>query len=337
MPRRARIDAPGALHHVICRGIERSRTFTDDADRENFFNRLNTILSDTSTICYAWALLQNHFHLLLRTTSSPLSTVMRRLLTGYAVAFNHRHNRSGHLFQNRYKSIICQDALYLLELVRYIHLNPLRARLVDSVEALNSYGASGHRQLLGLSKNGVVAVDEVLSFFGKKKSQARQKYAAFIADGANQGKRADLVGGGLRRSLAGVSPDTNNLEVSRMVSDERILGEGDFVESILNEADRQLSDRQRYQAAGFGLDELSILVAELLEINPSQVWAAGKQPERVKARSLFCYWAVRELGYTATSIGLKLGVSQPAVSQAVRRGEVLVAERGWQLNDFGIL
>jgi len=98
MPRTARIDAPGALHHIICRGIERRQIFQDNADRNNFINRLSTILKQTSTYCYAWALIPNHFHLLLRTGKEPIATVMRRLLTGYAVSYNRRHRRSGHLF-----------------------------------------------------------------------------------------------------------------------------------------------------------------------------------------------------------------------------------------------
>jgi len=129
MPRQARIDAPGALHHIICRGIERSRIFTDDIDREDFISRLEAILTETSTVCYAWALIPNHFHLLLRTGATSISTVMRRLLTGYAVTFNHRHNRTGHLFQNRYKSTICQDDLYLLELV--LRESESRAGMID--------------------------------------------------------------------------------------------------------------------------------------------------------------------------------------------------------------
>ena len=101
MPRKARIDAPGALHHIICRGIERGDIFTDNADRNNFVERLGNIHSETKTPCFAWALIPNHFHLLLRTANVPIATVMKRLLTGYAVSFNRRHRRSGHLFQNR--------------------------------------------------------------------------------------------------------------------------------------------------------------------------------------------------------------------------------------------
>jgi putative transposase len=97
MPRQARIDTPGALHHIIIRGIERKIIFRDDLDRDDFIARLGKILSETSTPCYAWALIPNHAHLLLRTGSASLSHVMRRLLTGYAVRFNHRHGRHGKL------------------------------------------------------------------------------------------------------------------------------------------------------------------------------------------------------------------------------------------------
>ena len=165
MPRKARIDAPGALHHIICRGIERKRIFRDNTDRNNFVERLSSIIIDTSTRCYAWALIPNHFHLLLRTGRVPIATVMRRLLTGYAVTFNRRHRRHGHLFQNRYKSILCQEEPYLLELVRYIHLNPLRARVVPSFEKLNHYSFSGHSRLIGRIKGEWQETDEILLRF----------------------------------------------------------------------------------------------------------------------------------------------------------------------------
>ena len=115
MPRSARIDLPGLLQHVIVRGVAREVIFRDEEDRERFCARLSSLLVDTGTECLAWALLSNHVHLLLRRWDVPLSTFMRRLLTGYAVTFNKRHGRSGHLFQNRYKSIVCEEEPYLLE------------------------------------------------------------------------------------------------------------------------------------------------------------------------------------------------------------------------------
>ena len=154
MPRKARIDAPGALHHIIIRGIERKAIFKDTADRENFFERCGQIISETETGCYAWVYMTNHIHLLLKTGLAPIATVMRRLLTGYAVSFNRRHRRHGHLFQNRYRSFLCEEQVYLKELVRYIHLNPLRAKLVKDLKDLGKYRWCGHSALLGKTEAG---------------------------------------------------------------------------------------------------------------------------------------------------------------------------------------
>jgi len=140
----------------MARGIERRKLFRDDKDCQSFLNRLAIILEETQTQCYAWALIPNHFHVLLRTGSTPLSKVMRRLMTGYAVTFNKRHKRRGHLFQNRYKSIVCEEDPYLMELIRYIHLNPLRAKLVQDLNELNKYPWTGHSAILGHCKNPLV-------------------------------------------------------------------------------------------------------------------------------------------------------------------------------------
>ena len=174
MPRQSRIDKPVALHHIICRGIEQRDIFKDDKDRDNFVKRLGSILSETRTPCYAWALIPNHFHLLLRTGKVPVSTVMRRLLTGYAVSFNRRYKRSGHLFQNRYKSILCQEDKYLMELVRYIHLNPLRARIVPEMR---------------LKKSDWQDVEKVIGMFGKRRYRALKKYEQFIGNVQKVGQR----------------------------------------------------------------------------------------------------------------------------------------------------
>jgi len=167
MPRLARLDAPGVLHHVIIRGIERRKIFKDNKDKDNFLDRLEILLPETKTICYAWALLSNHAHFLFRTGDTPLSTLMRRLLTGYVVSFNRRYKRHGQLFQNRYKSIICQEDAYLKELVRYIHLNPLRAKIVSDISALNTYAYSGHSVIMDKNKRLWQDKGYVLSFFGK--------------------------------------------------------------------------------------------------------------------------------------------------------------------------
>lgn len=335
MPRQSRIDAPGALHHIIGRGLERKPIFQDDIDRDKFVSRLAAILSTTSTRCFAWALIPNHFHLLLQSGAVPIATVMRRLLTGYAVVFNRRHNRHGHLFQNRYKSILCQEEPYLLELVRYIHLNPLRAGVVDSMNELNSYRYSGHIRLLCDDSEPWQATDEVLQRFDKNLRRAREKYIVYIAEGVSAGKRPELVGGGLLRSAGGWS----GIEAARrdgvyLRSDERILGDSSFVEEALNAAKEQMEMRDSYRLQGVDLERVAQVAASLVGIDVEEVWKTGKKPVRSQARSLLCYWATRELGLTATSVGRRLSITQPAVSRAAERGEQLAVEQGWQFRDL---
>jgi len=153
MPRQARLDAPGTLHHVIIRGIEKKEIVTDNTDRKNFVTRLGTLVTDTDMEVYAWALMTNHAHFLIRSGIYGLSIFMRRFLTGYAISYNRRHKRYGHLFQNRYKSIVCEEDIYLKELVRYIHLNPLRARLAKDHAKLDRYPFCGHSVIIGKQKN----------------------------------------------------------------------------------------------------------------------------------------------------------------------------------------
>ena len=201
MPRKSRVDAPGALHHIIARGIERRAIFRDDRDRDNFLERLGNNLMESRSPCYVWGLLRNHFHLVLRSGATPISTGMRPVLTGYAVDFNRRHHRQGHLFQNRFKSILCQEDQYLLELVRYIHLNPLRAGIIGGLKSLGRYLYCGHSRLLGKGEGNWQDTDYILRLFAKTVSTARRRYLKFVGEGVAQGRRPDLMGGGLIRSV----------------------------------------------------------------------------------------------------------------------------------------
>lgn len=330
MPRQSRIDAPGALHHIIARGNEKRNIFKDKKDYKEFSARLRDILSHTQTICYAWALIPNHFHLFLRTGTVPIATIMRRLLTGYAIYFNRRHRRYGHLFQNRYKSILCQEEPYFLELVRYIHLNPLRANIVKDLRSLDKYPYTGHSALMGRFENDWQDMDYVLEWFGKRVKSARSKYHDFIKEGVSMGKRPDLTGGGLVRSVGGW---LNLIEMRRakvfVKGDERILGEGDFVEQILQTAGEKFEKRSLLVSQGWDMDKLAEHVAQLLDMEVSEVWSAGKYRHIVKARSLLCYWAARELGVSMASIAKILNLSPAAVTQSVERGERLVKENNY--------
>ena len=322
MPRKSRIDAPGALHHVVARGIDRGKIFQDPVYKRNFIDRLAEILNGTETMCYDGALIPNHFHLLLRTGRTPLSTVMRKLLTGHALWYNRRHRRSGHLFQNRYKSILCQEDTYFLELVRYIHLNPLRARLVLKLSALDKYSFSGHSVLMGQRENDWQETGAVLSMFGKKMSEARRQYRVYVQKGIAIGKRNDLTGGGLVRSQGGWA----NVKAMRRAkilekADERILGDGEFVEEVLSLAEEKLRRKYAMEAKGISLESIAELVAKKFEMSPKDLWKPGKHRQRVRAKSLLCYYANRELGVSMAELSRRMGVSIMAISYAVQRGE----------------
>ncbi len=335
MPRKARIDAPGALHHIIVRGIARRKVFDDNTDRDFFVERLGSVLSDTETQCFAWALIPNHFHFLLKTGATPIATVMKRLLTGYAMHYNRRHNRHGHLFQNRYKSILCQEDSYLLELVRYIHLNPLRAKLVAGMKTLGKNPYGGHSVLMGKVTAEWQNTKYILGMFGDKIPVARRRYREFVQKGIAVGKRHDLTGGGLIRSVGGWSAvKTLRKAGALQKGDERILGDGEFVEKVLRHANEAFEKKYRLKAEGITVDRIAERVAEIMGIDLGQVWAPGKQHKVVRARSLLCYWATSELGVSQVWLGRKLRLSQAAVSLSVARGLQIASQLNIEIGNL---
>jgi len=198
---------------------------------------------------------------------------MRRLLTGHAAYYNRRHRRHGHLFQNRYKSILCQEETYLRELIRYIHLNPLRAGLIEDMKALGQYPYCGHSGLLGKIRREWQQVDYVLRFFGKRKAEARKNYRTFATKGVGQGQRPELTGGSLLRSVGGWAELAALRRGKDWVkSDERILSGSDFVNTVLRHADEQLENSYRLKIEGFRIDDIAKRVAQVLDIPLEIVW-----------------------------------------------------------------
>lgn len=314
MPRHARIDIPGLLQHVIVRGIERTDIFLNDDDREDFVERLTTLLAETKTVCYAWSLIDNHFHLLLLPTEQPLATFMRRLLTGYAVSFNLRHCRTGHLFQNRYKSIVCDSDVYLLELIRYIHLNPIRAGIIKELDNLASYRWCGHQQLLEKTGCRLLAEDDVLCLFARRKNAARRSYLQFLADGIGQGKIPKLSQGGRRVSQSLDSALTDN-----DLYDDRVLGGGDFVERVLG-PERAAEDNS------LSLDVIVEKISDYYGISADELTLPSKERTIASAKAIICYLATRRNRLPGIEVAKRLGYSASAVSRAAKRGQKLFEE-----------
>jgi REP element-mobilizing transposase RayT len=321
MPRLKRLDAPGVLHHVMGRGIERQNIFWNNQDRSDFIERLAKLSHDGAMEIYAWVLMPNHFHILCKTKSLPLSTSMRKLLTGYVVNFNGRHRRCGHLFQNRYKSIVCQEDLYLKELVRYIHLNLIRGGLVKDFKQLNKNPWSGHIALAGRVERPWQQTQYVLSYFGDG-ANSRQNYLAYIAKGLEQGRRPELTGGGLIRSLGGWSEVLAcRKRGAKQFSDQRILGDGDFVDQVVSGLDDLAKKNLRLSGQRIDIEALAAKISEKYDISNGELRSGGRRKAVVAARRTLSWICVRELGYSGADVARYLGVSNSCVTRIVLAGK----------------
>jgi putative transposase len=320
MPRRARLDAPGTLHHIIVRGIERRQIVDDDRDRRDFVSRMGTVAVESASSIYAWALMTNHAHILLRSGPTGLSQYMRRILSGYAISYNRRHQRHGHLFQNRYKSIICEEDLYFKELVRYIHLNPLRVGLVDSLAKLDRCRYCGHSVLMGRVNNDWQDRDYVLKWFGSKEGEAKRAYRQFVKKGIDQGRRPDLVGGGLIRSQGGWSAVKAMRRLGvREKSDERILGSGEFVEQLIEQSDQlrkeQFSLQQRLQRGASVVEKL----CKKENVSISELKSGSRRQRVLMVRRQLAKDLVEQCGLSLTETGRHLGVSASGIAKSLSR------------------
>jgi putative transposase len=257
---------------------------------------------------------------------------MKRLLTGYAVNYNRRHNRYGHLFQNRYKSILCQEDSYLLELIRYIHLNPLRAKLVSGYSNLSGYTYCGHGVIMGRRKIKWQDSDYVLGLFGNKESEARVAYSSYVREGIEQGKRPDLTGGGLLRSHGGwIGVKLLRESGDYQTGDERILGDGIFVKDVLAKAEEKFNKKYRLKAEGYNLKKLVSRVSDIVGVSPAQTMDNQRDRKRTEARSILCYWAKEELGITQSQLAMELNLTPSAISHAVKRGRILVEKNSYSI------
>lgn len=336
MPRGPRLDQRGALHHVIARGLERREIFYDDSDREDFLRRVCRLALEGSLTVYAWALMPNHVHLLVRTAGRSLGSCMRSLLGGYATAYNLRHARVGHLFQNRYKSILCEEEPYFLTLVSYIHLNPVRAGVVGNLAELDNYPWTGHSSVMDHHPRSWQDVDEVLRLFGTSRKQAQRAYRKLLVHHLGSDQPVDLDGGGLRRSIGGletVEVLARGREAFR--SDERILGRSAFTEGIL----RELNGDHAGTNEALDFERLVAAVSTTLGVPPSVLTASGRSRLQARAREALAFLWISGLGRSGLSLARRIGVTSSAIYVAAGRGsrdrdrwlEVLAATHGTQV------
>jgi putative transposase len=320
MPRQARLDVPGALHHLMLRGINKSSIFEDDQDRAQFLYRLEKNVTAASARVYAWVLMTNHAHILFKSGKQGISAVMRKQLTWYAQYYNRRHRRSGHFFENRYKSVLCDEDNYLLALIRYIHLNPLRAGIVKTLEELDRYPWCGHSAVIGKRECSWIDTDNVLAHFGGTKRKARNEYRRFVGEGIGMGRQPELTGGGLIRSKGGWSQVVSARRSSRKEEhDERILGSGDFVNAILEEAEEKTLLQLKLRRVGKTLSKVVDQECDRSQISSKELKGGSRRRDVSALRIKIARRGLDELGLSLADIARHVGVSTSGIARAVKR------------------
>jgi REP element-mobilizing transposase RayT len=318
MPRQARLDVPGALHHIMVRGIDKTKIFRDDEDKARFLERLGLTVGEGKCTVYAWVLMDNHVHILFKSGKQGISAVMRKLLTWYAQYFNRKHRRTGHLFENRYKSILCDQDNYLLALIRYIHLNPIRANIVTTVEQLDSYPWSGHRTLIGKAKHPWTDVDYALSEFGTTRRRAINEYRRFMQEGLAQGRLPELTGGGLIRSKGGWSQVLAARRSGRKEEfDERILGSGNFVNTVLKEAEEKTTRQLKLRRSGKTIEKIIEEECKKEHISANELKGGGRRRKVSRLRATIARRGLNELGLSMAEIARHVGVTTSSIAKMV--------------------
>ncbi len=287
MARKPRIDAQGSVHHVMARGNARQRIFADDADRIAFLDLLRDGVERFGHSLHAFCLMDNHIHLAVRTGEVSLSRIMQNLMFRYARHVNRRHGRVGHLFQGRFRSVVVDEGSYLLELVRYIHLNPVRAGLAKDPA---DWPWSGHRAYLGKERLPFLDTDWVLRQFGPEPHKARRAYERFVLQRIAEGHRPELHTG---------------------EEDPRVLGDGAFVEKVLGMAGGA--------RARPSLEALVSRVCEACGLDEASLGSPGKGRREAEARGIVALLAQESGAASLTEVGRRFGRDVTAVSMALLR------------------
>lgn len=299
MPRKQRIHIPGAVYHVILRGNDRRDVFADDKDRFHFCSIIEKVRRRIPFKIHAFCLMTNHIHLEIQVAGIPLPRIMQRITLRYAQWFNWRHHKSGHLFQGRYKAILVQTDEHLQDLAAYIHLNPVRTRIVKSPE---KYKWSSHRAYLGKDSFPWLETDFVLSTFcSTDHSRAQSLFRGFVDSMADQGHNKGFHGEG-------------NL-------DKRLLGDEFFVEEILEKTEELTPPRPSLEDI---IETIEFVVGKDAR---HLLTTADRKAKSFEARALASWATIEFSSATLSELAKFCNRDQSTMSCAARRIEELQALR----------
>ena len=292
MARKARAEVEGGLYHVITRGNNRRPIFHSSSDYQKFLSLLAAQKTKLPFFLYAYCLMTNHVHLLIERQADTIGRIMHRVLTGYSQYYNRRYQRVGHLLQGRHKAILCQSDQYLAQLVRYIHLNPVRARIVRSPD---KYEYSGHRAYLGIVRSGIVDVDPVLRHFGVKKALARERYREFVMAGVKLGHQDEFY----------------------LADEGRILGSDEFIDATIHRIGESKTERRDSHQIKFRKPEIARLVAAVEKrcgVSRKEFLGKCKNARVVLAREMLIVTGY-QLGASSKLLSETSGLSSGSVSR----------------------
>ncbi|MBD3422704.1 MAG: hypothetical protein GF398_21530 [Chitinivibrionales bacterium] len=321
MPRIARFEYPGAMVHIMSRGLDGMKIFQDSMDRAFFLSHLRDGLKRTGYMCYAWTLMDTHYHLFLRTSELPMSFLMRSLNGSYGKYYNKKYHRRGYLFQDRFKSILCYEQDYARQMIRYIHLNPVRAGLVEGLEELATWDWCGHGFLLNAPRatgRSFQNREEALRRFGKTENEAIDAYTSYLVEGLekNRQKAAGslnfFLGNAMKQSTKGLPA---------------IIGNPEFVRNARERNALRLSNLKAYQTDPDLLKEIADNVCSKYDITQQELLRQGRNNARSKARKDFIIRAHVHHHIPVSAIAQYLHLTLPPVSIILSKHRQTLNER----------
>ena len=295
MARKPRIEFPGAFYHVIARGNNRQKIFACEEDYKYFLFFLKRTKERFKFTVYSYALMPNHFHLLIETGEVPLSKIMQSLQLNYTQYFNRRYKKSGHLFQGRYKAILCQKESYLLELIRYIALNPIRAKLAKSLVA---WPWSSYAEIVAQRKPEIISAGDVLGLFGIQRGATVSAFQRFVNDGLSEGHKQEYY----------------------RLKDQRILGENEFAEDIIKNTVTDFEYRR------ISIDETVDIVAKHMGVGREVILSTTNERRGAEGKALVSYICRTIGGFRSKNVSRYFKRSEPAISKMVKNMEADIIE-----------
>lgn len=313
-----RLDEPGSFHHVLSRAVDGRTILADPTDRVDLEERIARQVAAGAFHVHACTVMSNHFHMLLERLEIPLSESMHRILTGFAVQHNLRHERKGHVFQSRFRSILVEDGDYLYELIRYIHLNPLRAGIVRDLAGLADYECSSHAHIMGRRQMRWISTELLERLFGEvDPGNWRSSYLAFLARESSCTLSELRVGSHLLDRM-GIRAARDE-DVKWRPGQARILGSMEYARKVYEArvGKRGFCARSR-ETEHLQMNAITVAVSSCTRVPVSSLRKTGKSLHLSRARRILIRMLVEETGVSKSDVARYLGISVTAVTKSLR-------------------